>query len=61
MARGRKTGRRKKGSPNKKTSALVARAEAAVAVAGGEEPVNYMLRIMNDPTVEPAPHCRAGQ
>ena len=54
MAWGRKTGGRKKGTPNKKTSVLAAQAEAVVAVAGGEEPIQYMLRIMNDPSVEPA-------
>ena len=52
MAWGRKTGGRKKGTPNKSTSVLAAQAEAVVAVAGGEEPIQYMLRIMNDPTVE---------
>ena len=55
MAWGRKTGGRQKGTPNKKTSVLAAQAEAAVAVADGEEtPIDYMLRIMRDPTVEPA-------
>src|SRR6516165_11776488 len=55
MAWGRKTGGRKKGTPNKRVSVLAARAEAAVAVADGEEtPIDYMLRIMRDPTVEPA-------
>jgi hypothetical protein len=54
MAWGRKTGGRKKGTPNKKTSVLAAQAEAVVAVAGGEEPIQYMLRIMNDSTVEVA-------
>ena len=52
MAWGRKTGGRKRGTPNKKASVLAAQAEAVVAVAGGEEPIQYMLRIMNDPTVE---------
>jgi hypothetical protein len=54
MARGRKTGGRKKGTPNKKISVLAAQAEAAVAVATGEEPIDYMLKIMRDPSVEPA-------
>jgi hypothetical protein len=54
MARGRKTGGRKKGTPNKRASVLAAQAEAAVAVSPGEEPIQYMLRIMNDPTVEVA-------
>jgi hypothetical protein len=52
MARGLKTGGRKKGTPNKRTSVRAAQAEAADAVAGGEEPIQYMLSIMNDPTVE---------
>jgi hypothetical protein len=52
MAWGRKTGGRKKGTPNKSTSVLAAQAEAVVAVAGGEEPIQYMMRIMNDPRVE---------
>jgi hypothetical protein len=54
MAWGRKTGGRKKGTPNKRASVFAAQAEAAVAVATGEEPVDYMLRIMRDPSVEPA-------
>ena len=54
MAWGRKTGGRKKGTPNKRASVLAAQAEAVVAVAGREEPIQYMLRIMNDPSVEPA-------
>jgi hypothetical protein len=38
---------------------LAAQAEAAVAVstghaAAGEEPIDYMLKIMRDPSVEPA-------
>jgi hypothetical protein len=55
MGWGRKTGGRKKGTPNNRASVLAAQAEAAVAVADGEEtPIDYMLRIMRDPTVEPA-------
>jgi hypothetical protein len=54
MAWGRKTGGRRKGTPNKKTSVLAAKAEAEVGGACGEEPIDYMLRIMRDPTVEPA-------
>jgi hypothetical protein len=42
----------KGGTPNKRTLVLAAQAEAAVAVAAGEEPIDYMLRIMRDPTVE---------
>jgi hypothetical protein len=47
MALGRKTGRRQKGSLNKATAAQ--RAESA---ASGETPLNYMLRVMRDPSVE---------
>ena len=32
---------------------LAAQAETAVAIAAGEEPIDYMLRVMRDPTVEP--------
>jgi len=53
MARGRKTGGRKRGTPNKRTSVLAANAEAAVAGAGGELPLDYMIRVMRDPTTEP--------
>jgi hypothetical protein len=49
MASGRKTGGRKKGTPNKRTSVLAAKAEAAAAGAPGEMPI----RIMRDPTTEP--------
>lgn len=47
MARGVKTGGRKKGTPNK-VNARVAR-EAA---SSGETPLQYMLRVMRDPTVD---------
>src|SRR5436309_13858666 len=53
MAWGRKTGGRREGTPNKKTSVLAAKAEAAVAGAGGEMPLDYMIRIMRNPTTEP--------
>src|SRR6516225_4786757 len=53
MARGRKTGGRKRGTLNKRTSVLAANAEAAVAGAGGELPLDYMIRVMRDPTTEP--------
>ena len=43
MARGQKTGGRKKGARNKKTAAQVAEIEAT-----GETPLQYMLRIMRD-------------
>ena len=45
MATGIKTGGRKKGTPNKST--LVRNQELA---AGGELPLDYMLRVMRDQT-----------
>jgi hypothetical protein len=53
MAWGRKTGGRKKGTPNKRTSVLAAKADAAVAGSEGEMPLDYMMRVMRDPTTEP--------
>src|SRR6516165_76143 len=53
MAWGRKTGGRKKGTPNKRTSVLAAKTEAAVAGSEGEMPLDYMIRVMRDPTTEP--------
>jgi hypothetical protein len=53
MAFGRKTGGRKKGTPNKRTSVLAAKTEAAVAGPEGEMPLDYMIRVMRDPTTEP--------
>ena len=53
MAWGQKTGGRKKATPNKKTSVLAAKTEAAVAGPGGELPLDYMIRVMRDPTTEP--------
>jgi hypothetical protein len=50
MAQGRKTGGRKKGTPNKATAAAAIKAEIA---ASGEIPLDYMLRVMRDETVEP--------
>ncbi len=50
MAKGKKTGGRKKGTPNKATTAAKIRAEVA---ASGEVPLDYMLRVMRDKTVEP--------
>jgi hypothetical protein len=44
----------KKGTPNKRTSVLAVQAEAADAIATGEEPIDYMLKIVRDPSVEPA-------
>jgi hypothetical protein len=49
MARGKKTGGRRKGSRNKKPSVLAVKAEAAVAGAGGEQPLDFLLRLMRDP------------
>jgi hypothetical protein len=46
---GPKDRRTQKGTPNKRTSVLAAKAEAAVAGAPGEMPI----RIMRDPTTEP--------
>ena len=47
MAAGRKTGGRQKGTPNRVT--LEKEAEIA---ATGETPLEYMLRVMRDPSVE---------
>jgi hypothetical protein len=47
MAKGKKTGGRKKGSRNKATIAL----EQELA-ASGETPKDYMLRVMRDPKVD---------
>ena len=49
MAIGKKTGGRSKGTPNAKT----AERKAEIA-AGGELPLDYMLRVMRDPTVDHA-------
>ena len=67
MTWGRKTGGRRKGSRNKKPSVLTVKAEAAAAGAGGELPLDYLLRVMRDPNTEPhrrdaaakaaAPYC----
>lgn len=47
MARGKKTGGRQKGTPNKAT------AERQQAIAeGGETPLEYMLKVMRDPSVD---------
>ena len=48
MATGKKTGGRRKGTPNRRTAEM--RAEMA---ASGEMPLAYMMRIMRDPTTEP--------
>jgi hypothetical protein len=47
MAHGVKTGGRKKGTPNK-ANALT----AAEIAATGETPLEYMTRVMRDPTVD---------
>ena len=60
MTWGRKTGGRKKGTPNKikKPPALMAeaQAEAAAAVSANEglQPLDYMLAVMRDPTASEA-------
>jgi hypothetical protein len=60
MTWGRKTGGRKKGTPNKikKPPALMAEAQAEVAAAvsanEGLQPLDYMLQVMRDPTVSEA-------
>lgn len=48
MAKGKKTGGRTKGVPNKVTAAL--RAELADR---GETPLDYMLRVLRDPDADP--------
>jgi hypothetical protein len=60
MTWGRKTGGRKKGTPNKikKPPALMAEAQAEVAAAvsanEGLQPLDYMLQVMRDPTASEA-------
>jgi hypothetical protein len=49
MAKGKKTGGRQKGTPNKST--MVRERELA---ASGEIPLDYMLRVMRDPEQPPA-------
>ena len=44
MARGKKTGGRKRGSKNRRTRALDA------AAAQGQVPLDFMLQVMRDPT-----------
>src|SRR5437763_14530765 len=50
MAKGKKTGGRKKGTPNKATTAAAIQAEIA---ASDEVPLDYMLRVMRDPGADP--------
>lgn len=45
---GRKTGGRRKGTPNKRKERV--RAVVAAANAAGEEPLDFMLRLMRDKT-----------
>lgn len=47
MALGQKTGGRQKGTPNKATADSQAK-----AAAGGELPLDYMLRVMRDPAAD---------
>jgi hypothetical protein len=47
MATGKKTGGRRKGTPNKATSV-----KFAEIAATGETPLDYMLRVMRDKTIE---------
>ena len=47
---GERRGGRKKGTPNKATTAASIQAEIAVS---GEKPLDYMLRVMRDETAEP--------
>jgi hypothetical protein len=48
---GERRGGRKKGTPNKATTAAAIRGEVA---ASGEIPLDYMLRVMRDETADPA-------
>ena len=50
MAAGKKTGGRQKGTPNRATAL-----KAEEIAATGETPLDYMLRVMRDPSIE---HCR---
>ncbi len=56
MAKGRKTGGRQKGTPNKARAAIIAAVQAEIAevVASGEAPLQYMLRVMRDPNADVA-------
>lgn len=47
MAIGSKTGGRQKGTPNKATAERVAE-----IAASGETPLDYMIRVMRDPTAD---------
>ena len=54
MAKGKKTGGRKPGTRNKATLAKAMESTELIkaAEAAGETPLEYMLRVMRDPTVE---------
>jgi hypothetical protein len=54
MARGKKTGGRVRGTPNRRTAVCVAEVEAFAASDTGESPKDYMLRVMRDPTADHA-------
>jgi|ERR1700692_925734 len=55
MAFGRKTGGRQKGTPNKAISKVKLTAQLRAAVsAGGELPLDYMMRIMRDANADRA-------
>ena len=56
MARGRKTGGRKAGTPNKATSAT-----AAAIAASGPTPLDYMLSVLRDEAREPAIRLEAAK
>ena len=48
MAKGKKTGGRKKGAKNKRTQELLDKAQE-----GGMTPLQYMLQVMRDESVDP--------
>lgn len=56
MAKGLKTGGRKKGIPNKKTQALISRVETS-----GLLPVDYLLSVMRDESIDRCQRMDAGK
>ena len=56
MATGKKTGGRRKGTPNRRSAKL--RAEMA---ASGEMPLDHLLRVMRSPTESPAMRFQAAK
>ena len=48
MAKGRKTGGRRRGVPNKATAA-----RQALVAASGDDPLTYLLAVMRDPKEDP--------